>query len=412
VFDEGHAFSVDGPAFAGLSAEDRGLARAIAGTALRRHGQIAAALGALIAKPLGRRAGLLPMILEVAAAQILFMEVPDHAAVSVALAAAEADPKGRHFKPLANAVLRELVRRRDEILAGQDETVLNTPGWLRQRWARAYGAEGAAALAKAHLREAPLDIGVKSDAAEWARQLGGTVLPTGTVRLDAKGRIEAIPGYEEGGWWVQDAAAALPARLLGDVSGKIVLDLCAAPGGKTVQLALAGAHVTAVDADASRIDRLKGNLQRLRIEAECVVADALTYDPNRQFDAVLLDAPCSATGTVRRHPDIPWLKQEGDVTSVAALQRRLMEKAAALTKPGGTLVFATCSLEPEEGEEQAERAAHILPLEPWPVSEADIPGARAEWFRGGYLRTLAFHSAGTGADGGMDGFFAARFRRR
>ncbi len=412
VLEDRQALSLEGPVLARLSPEDRGLARAIAGTALRRHGQIAAAIAGLIAKPLGRRAGPLPMILEVAAAQILFMEVPDHAAVSVAMAAAEADTKARHFKPLANAVLRELVRRRDEILATQDEMALNTPDWLRRRWTKSYGEEGARALAAAHLREAPLDIGVKSEPEEWAKRFGGTVLPTGTVRLEARGRIEALPGYDEGAWWVQDAAAALPARLLGDVRGKTVLDLCAAPGGKSAQLALAGATVTAVDVDAARVDRLKANLKRLGIEAECVVADAMTYEPGHQFDAVLLDAPCSSTGTIRRHPDIPWLKNEGDIAAVAALQRRLLDRAMALTKPGGTLVYASCSLEPEEGEDQADWAEKALALNPWPVSDADIPGARAEWFQDGRLRTLPFQSPGTEAGGGMDGFFAARFRRR
>ncbi len=352
------------------------------------------------------------MILEVAAAQILFMEVPDHAAVSVALAAAEADTKARHFKPLANAVLRELVRRRDEILAAQDETALNTPDWLRRRWAKAYGDEAAKRLAEAHLHEAPLDLSVKADAEGWAVKLGGAVLATGTIRIDAKGRIEALPGYEDGAWWIQDAAAALPARLLGDVRGKTVLDLCAAPGGKTAQLALAGANVTAVDVDPDRVDRLKVNLKRLGIEAECAVADAVTYEPKSRFDAVLLDAPCSSTGTIRRHPDIPWLKNEGDISAIAGLQRRLLERAAALTKPGGTVVYASCSLEPEEGEDQADWAAKALPLELHPVAAADIPGAAAEWFSDGRLRTLPFHSLGNGVSGGMDGFFAARFKRR
>jgi 16S rRNA (cytosine967-C5)-methyltransferase len=211
---------------------------------------------------------------------------------------------------------------------------------------------------------------------------------------------------------VQDAAAALPARLLGDVSGKTVLDLCAAPGGKTAQLAAAGALVTAVDVDGARIDRLKANLGRLGLTANCVISDALAYEPGAAFDAVLLDAPCSATGTIRRHPDIPWLKNETDIRTLADLQRRLLERAARLTKAGGVMVFATCSLEPEEGEALADWALKTLPLEPESLGPGDIPGARAEWFREGRLRTLPFHSPGNGISGGMDGFFAARFRRR
>ncbi len=395
----------------GLPAQDRSLARAIVATALRRHGQIEAALAGLMERRLPKSAGSLPWILQTAAAQLLFMEVPDHAVVSLAVQAAGADGKARHFKPLANGVLRNLIRRRDEILAGQDASQLNAPDWLWRRWVAAYGEDVAHAIAEAHLSEAPLDLSVKDDGV-WAERLGGTLLPTGTVRLNAKGRIEALPGYGEGAWWVQDLAATLPAKLLGDVAGKDILDLCAAPGGKTAELAAAGAKVTAVDIAPSRIARLKDNLKRLRLEAECVTADAVSYAPGRTFDAVLLDAPCSATGTIRRHPDIPWLKTARDIAGLAGLQRSLIEKAVGLTRPGGTVVFATCSLEREEGEDQAKAAAADLPLEPWPLEVAEIPGLSAEWISEGRLRTLPQMQPAPGISGGMDGFFAARFRRR
>lgn len=396
---------------AGLAAQDRSLARAIVATALRRHGQIEAALGGLMERRLPKSAGSLPWILQTAAAQILFMEVPDHAVVSLAVQAAGADPKARHFKPLANGVLRNLVRRRDELLAAQDEARLNAPDWLWQRWVAAHGEAAAHAIASAHLEEAPLDLSVKGDGAAWAERLGGTLLPGGTVRLNAKGRIEALPGYREGAWWVQDFAATLPARLLGDVAGREVLDLCAAPGGKTAELAAAGAKVTAVEIAPSRVARLKENLKRLRLDADCVTADALAYDPGRTFDAVLLDAPCSATGTIRRHPDIPWLKSAGDIAALAKAQRAMIEKAVGLTRPGGTLVFATCSLEPEEGEEQAKAALADLPLEPLPIGDGEIAGLSPDWIAGGWLRTMPQMQPAPGVAGGMDGFFAARFRR-
>lgn len=397
---------------AGLSAQDRSLARAIVSIALRRHGQIEAALGTLIERRLPRRSGLLQRILEVAAAQILFMEVPDHAAVSVALALADGDPKGRHFKPLANGVLRSLVRARDTLLLEQDEARLNTPDWLWDRWNAAYGSETARLIAEAHLVEPPLDLTAKREPAAWAERLGGRLLPTGTIRIAAKGRIETMAGYDEGDWWVQDAAAALPARLLGDVGGKTVLDLCAAPGGKTAQLANAGAKVTAVDISATRMARLRSNLTRLQLEAECVVADALVFSHEPTFDAVLVDAPCSATGTIRRHPDIQWLKDEAGIVGLAIQQRRLLERAVALCRPGGTVAFVTCSLEPEEGEALMQTAAGDLPIEPMPIETGDIDGLQGDWIRNGRLRTLPHHQPVSEEVGGVDGFFAARFRRQ
>jgi 16S rRNA (cytosine967-C5)-methyltransferase len=412
VLDNGASFSAlieaaNSP-LAGLPPADRSLARAIAATALRRHGQIRAVLGELIERPLPSRSGSLPHILEVAVAQILFMEVPDHAAVSVALATADADGKARHFKPLANGVLRTLIRRRDELLAKHGASRLNVPDWLWRRWSAAYGEAGATAIAEAHLSEAPLDLSVKADAVSWAQRLGGELLPTGTVRCPAKGRVEDLPGYAEGAWWVQDAAAALPSRLLGNVAGKTVLDLCAAPGGKTAELAAAGARVTAVDISPARMRRLADNLRRLRLEAECITADARTFDPGRVYDAILLDAPCSSTGTIRRHPDIPWLKQESDIAKLAKLQRTLLAKAASLTRPGGMVVFATCSLEPEEGEAQADWAVATLPLQSAPIKAGEIVGLEDAWLSGGRLRTLPNFQPGPEVSGGMDGFFAAR----
>ncbi len=244
---------------------------------------------------------------------------------------------------------------------------------------------------------------MKADEAEWAARLGGEVLPSGTVPLSHKGRVEEIEGYAEGAWWVQDAAATLPALLLGDVQGVHVADLCAAPGGKTAELAARGAHVTAVDVSASRLRRLKENLDRLGLEAKIVQANAAKWSPPEPFDAVLLDAPCSATGTIRRNPDIPYLKTQDDIEALAATQGRLLDHALNLLKPGGRLVYSTCSLEAEEGEAQIERLLKARPdvaLLPVRRQEAGVPAECVTPI--GMLRTLPFHC------GGMDGFFAAR----
>jgi 16S rRNA (cytosine967-C5)-methyltransferase len=402
--------AADGP-FAILEPRERALARAILGTALRRHGQIADALARFLDKPLPRRSGRLAAILKVAAAQILFMDVADHAAVSTAVDCAIADRDARHFKGLVNAVLRRLVEQRDAILADQDETRLNVPGWLFQSWSAAYGEDTAHAIATAHLREPALDLSVRPPAEAWASKLDATLLPTGSVRLVAHGPVEALAGYAEGGWWVQDAAAALPARLLGPVEGKAVADLCAAPGGKTAQLAAAGAAVTAVDISAARLARVRENLARLGLSATLVAADIAAWQPESLFDGVLLDAPCSATGTIRRHPDVALLKRPSDVEALAELQFRLLEKAATLVKRGGVLVYCTCSLEPAEGEAQIRRALDTLPLALEPVAPADVGGIETIC-RGGFLRTLP--SDLPAADprlSGLDGFFAARLRR-
>ncbi len=288
-------------------------------------------------------------------------------------------------------------------MAEQNADKLNTPEWLWRRWIQAFGEETAGKIAAAHLEEPPLDLSAKADAAGLAARLSGAALPWGTVRLAAKGRIEDIDGYAEGAWWVQDAAAATPAQLLGDVAGLRVADLCAAPGGKTAQLAARGAHVTAVDISASRLRRLKENLDRLHLEAEIVQANVGDWSPPEPFDAILLDAPCSATGTIRRNPDIPYLKSEADIAALARVQARLLAHALSLLKPGGALVYATCSLEPEEGEAQIEAllaSRRDVFLAPIRAEELCLPPEVIT--PAGMLRTLPFHG------GGMDGFFAAR----
>jgi 16S rRNA (cytosine967-C5)-methyltransferase len=400
-------------AYRSLPDRDRRLAHAIAATALRRHGETEAILRRLIDKPPGRRAGPLARIVEVAAVQILYMGVADHAAVSTAVDQVADDHKARHFKGLANAVLRRLARERDTILAGVDGALFSTPHWLGARWAAAYGEGAACRIAAIHLVEPALDLTAKDDPAVWAERLGGTVLPSGSIRLVPSGPIDGLPGFAEGAWWVQDAAAALPARLLGDVRGLRIADLCAAPGGKTAQLAAAGAKVTSVDQSKDRLKRVDANLKRLRLEADIVVSDVLKWSPGERFDAVLLDAPCTATGTIRRHPDIAWLKKPEDVAALARVQAAMIDRAADLVRPGGTLVFCTCSLEPEEGEHHLERLRSSPDWSISPVSADEIGGLAEAITPAGAVRTLPFHL--DNADPrlcGLDGFFMMRLKRR
>lgn len=400
--------------FADIEPRDRALARLIAATVLRRLGELEALLAAFLEKPLPARTGSLPSILLAGAAQVAMIATPPHAAISLAVDQAKADRRAARFAGLVNAVLRKVASQGPELLAAMDGVAKNIPAWMLERWQTAYGAETARRIAEACLEEAALDITVKADADGWAGRLGGAVLPTGSVRLAPGGRIEDLEGFSEGAWWVQDAAAALPARLMGDITGRVVADICAAPGGKTAQLAAAGAKVVAIDRSEERLARLRNNLVRLGLDAETVAADAADWSPGRTFDAVLLDAPCTSTGTIRRHPDILRLRRASDIAQLAEIQKRLLWNAATLVETGGTLVYCTCSLEPEEGPVQIEQflAAHSefarAPIEP---GEAGILG---DWITPeGDLRTLPCHRLAGDADTkGLDGFFVARLVRR
>ncbi|MEP9350131.1 RsmB/NOP family class I SAM-dependent RNA methyltransferase [Xanthobacter sp. KR7-225] len=395
-----------------LEPRDRALAFRIMATAVRRLGTLRLVLGKLLERGLPKSAPRLEPVLLVGATQLLFMEVPDHAAVGLSVDLARADRSTAGFAALANAVLRRLAREKEALLAGIDPLAADTPDWLRARWTAAYGAEVARAICAINAVEPPLDVTVKSDPERWAQALSGEVLPTGSVRILQAGPVRALPGFAEGEWWVQDAAAALPARLLGDVAGLRVADLCAAPGGKTAQLANAGARVTAVDRSGARIGRLKDNLARLKLAADVVVQDVLQFRPE-PFDAVLLDAPCSATGTLRRHPDIALTKRPADVAALAELQGRLIAHAADLVRPGGLLVYSTCSLEPEEGEAQAQRLLAARPdFVRAPLAPGEIAGIDPFITPQGELRTLPSGWArGEPERSGLDGFFATRLRR-
>ncbi len=397
----------------GLDARDIALTRSIVTVALRRLGTIRSALGGLLEKGLPRQVAHLEWTLIVAAAQLLFLDVPDHAAVDLAVRATRLEAKTAPFAGVINGVLRNLARGRDKILAESDPLDQDTPPWLAVRWRKFYGEELARAIAIANREEPTLDLTVKSDPALWAERLGGVVLPTGSLRLLTHESITELAGFDEGEWWVQDAAAALPARLLRAGPGVRVADFCAAPGGKAAQLAAAGAEVTAIDRSAERLKRLAANFSRLGLHADVIVSDVVSLKAN-PFDAILLDAPCLSTGTIRRHPDIAWIKKPSDIAALAATQARMLDKAVELVRPGGLIVYSTCSIEPEEGEMQI---AALLRRNPdvmrVPIESEEVGGIPDIINENGELRTLPSQlPASDPRLSGLDGFFAARLIRR
>ncbi|MBV2144810.1 methyltransferase domain-containing protein [Falsochrobactrum sp. TDYN1] len=406
------------PQYLALEPRDRALVRAILGSALRNRGAIERAISKRLDRPLPENAVALKHLLHVAVAQIFYLDLPDHSAVDLAVEAAGADPRNRKYAGLVNALLRRLSRNKERALAHTLQLETNVPEWFSTSIKEAYGTEKSAAIFAMHAYEPPIDFTVRGDPKLWAEKLGGVVLPNGSVRLETvEGILTELPGFAEGEWWVQDVAASLPARLMGNIRDKRVADLCAAPGGKTAQLALQGAKVTALDLSENRLKRLQGNLERLGFNAETIAINLLDYKPVNLFDAVLLDAPCSSTGTVRRHPDVPWTKTPADIDKLANLQAKLLAHAATLVNPGGLIVFSNCSLHPEEGELVAQAAAENPLLESCPITPADCPGLEGLITPEGFLRSTPADLPAECFDGnprlaGMDGFFAARFKRR
>ena len=412
------------PAYQKLDDADRGLVRAIVTTALRHSGEIDHALARMMDRKPPKNARHLLNTLKVAAAQILFLDLPDSAAVNLAVAALKQDKRSVRFASFGNAILRRMVREKDDLFTGLDEGArakLNVPAWLWKRWRKDYGKQRAAEIAAQHMLEPVIDICVKSDPQAWGQTLGGLHLQGSSVRVRHGGRISQWPGYDEGEWWVQDAAAALPVHLMGDLRDVDALDLCAAPGGKTAQMALAGARVTAIEKNRDRLDRLGGNLSRLGLSANTIEADMMEWQPDALFDAILLDAPCSSTGTIRRHPDVAHTKTQADIEALAQLQYQMLLRAAGFLKPGGILVFSNCSLDRTEGEDMIARigapghAPTGLILDR--LTGDDVFG-NDEWVTGqSTLRTLPSHLPVDPASGfdagfsGLDGFFAARFRK-
>jgi 16S rRNA (cytosine967-C5)-methyltransferase len=396
-------------AFEKLPARDRAFVRLLIAIVLKRARQMDAVLQHFLHEPFSAlKPASLVNIFRLGIAQLAFLKTPEHAAVSTSVDLAEAEGIA-HQKPLVNAVMRRLAREGFPEMPPRDAGKFNTPEWLWHQWMKDYGVETALGIAAANLDEGTLDISVKSDPALWEEKLGASLLPTGSLRKDTGGFIPDMPGFAEGEWWIQNAAAALPVKLLGDIKDKTVIDLCAAPGGKTAQLAAAGAHVIAVDRSAQRAERLKENMQRLKLGAETVIADGATWAPPAPVDAVLLDAPCTATGTIRHQPDILHLKELKDQEKLAALQRRLLQNATAMLKPGGILVYCTCSLQKAEGENQVDWALEEkLPLKRVPVASEEIPGISEMINSRGEIRCLPSHWQ---SFNGIDGFFIARFVR-
>ena len=384
---------------------DRGFARQMVATTLRRKGQIDDLLARCLEK---LPPAPIEDLLRLGVAQLLFLDVKPHAVVDSAVELA----KTLGFAPLGklvNAVLRRVSVEGAAWVLNQDAAVLNAPDWLWRSWVDFYGEQTARDIAAAHLVEPPLDLTPAGQSEIWAQRLDAALLFTGSLRRASGGSIPSLPGFDEGGWWVQDAAATLPVRLLDPHPGEHIADLCAAPGGKTAQLAAAGAVVTALDRSARRLSRLQENLDRLALSAELVAADASAWQPPQLFDKVLLDAPCSATGTLRRHPDVAWTKQPEDIAKLAVAQDRLLAAAALMLKPGGILVFCTCSLQPEEGSARVDQFLRSdARFRREPIVAGEVGGLTALIGAKGDMRSLPCHLAEIG---GMDGFFAARLYR-
>jgi len=400
------------PGLKALSDRDRALMRRLVATILRRLGTLGHLLSRLLDRGIPTDAPRAQSALLIGAAQILWMDVPDHAAVDLSVRLVQSDRRAAKYAGLVNAVLRRCAREGQPLIDEVKSQTLDVPPWLLSRWIAHYGESAAREIAVALSYEPSLDITVKADAEQWASRLHGEMLPTGTVRTLLQGSVTMLPGFAEGQWWVQDAAAALPARLFGDVAGKSILDLCAAPGGKTAQLAQLGARVTAVDRSPGRMARLRENFARLSLQVETVVTDAAEWQGANSggFDGILVDAPCSSTGTIRRHPDVAWLRQEADIAPLVGLQKRLLQRAVTLLKSGGTLVYCTCSLEPEEGEAAI---SALLATEPAvrraPIEPSEIAGLTEILNAEGDLRTLPSHLPHQDQRlGGLDGFYAAR----
>ncbi len=399
---------IEEPTWLKIHGRDRGFARLLVMTVLRRLGQIDDAIGRFVQREPEGKDAYVKNVLRLAAAQLMFLDTPPHAAVDQATTMT----RGAGMKSMVNAVLRRLSESRSTLFHEQDAEKLNLPDWLWRSWCEAYGEAATRAIIRTHMQDPPLDITLRSGEfpENWAERLEGRLLPSGTIRIAKTTHVPSLAGFGQGVWWVQDAAAALPAKLFGDVRSKSIVDLAAAPGGKTLQLVAAGAKVTAVDQSRERLERLFENLERTNMSADTDVADGRYWKPRTPVDGVLLDAPCSTTGTARRHPDVLWNKTPNAVASITQMQDALLKNAASMVKPGGTLVYACCSLQPEEGPMRIEAFLRRRPQ--WarqPVGKGEVPGIAEFVTPDGDLRTLPSHWAG---QGGIDGFFIARLVNR
>ncbi len=404
--------------FAELGMRDRAFARMLVTTTIRRLGQIDDLITFAQERPDALKTDIVRNILRLGITQIFFMNVPNHASVDTCVRLAQEKGMSRQ-SGFINAILRRLTREGSERLACQDASRLNTPEWLLKLWIEDHGLNTAARIAEANMNEAPLDITVKNrdEQAYWGGALQATTLSTGTLRRLGGGNVRELHGYDDGKWWIQDAAAAIPAMLFGDVTGANVIDLCAAPGGKTMQLAALGAHVTSIDRSARRLNRLKENVARMGLEesVEIEISDAESWKPPAKVTNaggpayILLDAPCSATGTIRRNPDTGYLKSPKDIEGLTAIQARLLNSAAEILAVGGTLVYCTCSLQKCEGEHQIDTFLTTHPdFTRVPVNPQEVGGYEELVNENGDLRIFPFHLA---ESGGLDGFFISRLKR-
>lgn len=409
VLNHGHALDQalqDTKSFDKLESSDRAFARMLVSVCLRHLGEIDITIDRFLKKPISDKAVRVRHILRVGATQLIYLGTPPHAAVGTSVALAKGT-RFAGFSGLINAVLRRVSTLPPDAQVSSPDA--NTPEWLFKSWVREYGGETASEIALAHTREAHLDVTVKRDPERTAAELNGHILPTGSIRLSKQADLTSLPGFTDGDWWVQDAAAALPARLIPDPMGKRVFDLCAAPGGKSAQLAAAGALVTAVDISPDRLRLVRENFERLHLDANIVEADILDWRPSELADAVLLDAPCTATGTIRRHPDIPHLKQHTDMRRLAKVQTSLIEAAAKMVRPGGHLIYAVCSLQPEESDRIINKfLLNNSQFKRDPIKSGELAGADEFLSPAGDLRTLPCYWPEIG---GLDGFFAARIIR-
>jgi len=386
-----------------LEGSDRAFARTLLMHVLRQSRRIDAVIAEFLTKPLDAKYHEIIHILRLGVVQLLWLKTPPHAAVHSSVELTKQIGL-RNMAGLVNAVLNNIIRAQLTEKSIRGDLRDYVPMWLYDSWVEAYGVRVADTIVATQLEEPPLDIYVPDKVEIWASKLQAEVIHGNTVRR-ANARVESLEGYDEGAWWVQDVAASLPVEMMGHLTGKVVLDACAAPGGKTAQLAAAGAQVIALDRSSKRLERLRANMKRLNYQVEVVVADVMEWEPTKPVDAVLLDAPCSATGTIRRHPDLIYHKNPTDITAMARIQTAMLAKAAGWVKSGGIMVYCVCSLQPEEGERQVERFLNTHPHFSLESIDSLFP---SEWIKEGMLRCLPSHLYGKG---GMDGFFAARLRK-
>ncbi len=398
--------------FLNLNPRERAFTRMMVTTTIRRLGQIDDLINRAQDRPESHKSAGVMNILRLGVVQMFFMVVPDHASVDTSVTLAEVTGHERQ-KGFVNAVLRKLSREGSKWAKLQDPSRLNTPEWLLRIWIADYGLRPAAEISVANLNEAPLDITLRNphDATSLGSALGATSLSTGTLRRMMGGNVRELEGYDDGRWWIQDASAAIAAQLFDSLDGKRVVDMCAAPGGKTLQLAAMGARVIALDRSAQRLKRLEENVKRLGFQdkVSIEIADAQVWQPKGPIDYILLDAPCSATGTIRRHPDIPHLKTPHDIANLVAIQKKLLTHAAGLLPPGGVIIYCTCSLQKDEGEHQiAQFLAENPDFKRLAVTPDEIGGYAELINPEGDLRIFPTHLSSLG---GMDGFFISRLQK-